>query len=197
MTTIVLGRTAVDSTWSDESYPNGPYRRLFRAIRCGDAHLDREVALKLLPADPDDGEARASSIIHEGRLLARVRHPNIVTIYGAERIGDTIGLWMERVDGETVEQRLSRQSPLQPSAAIEIGVQICHAVAAVHKAGLLHRDIKAQNVMLAGDGRAVLMTPRKHDAAQQPGCRFARGTFLRRTRDVLPQHSSAAQLWRG
>ena len=86
-----------------------------------------------------------------------MRHPNIVTIYGAERIGDTIGLWMERVDGETVEQRLSRQSPLKPSVAIEIGIQICHAVAAVHKAGLLHRDIKAQNVMLAIDGRAVLM----------------------------------------
>jgi hypothetical protein len=49
------------------------------------------------PADSDAGDARASSIIHEGRLLARVRHPNIVTIYGAERIGDTVGLWMERV----------------------------------------------------------------------------------------------------
>src|SRR4029079_17816473 len=58
---------------------------------------------------------------------------------------------------ETVEQRLSRQAPLDPSTAIEIGIQICHAVAAVHNAGLLHRDIKAQNVMLAGDGRAVLM----------------------------------------
>jgi TolB-like protein len=85
-----------------------------------------------------------------------VRHPNIVTIYGAARIGDTIGLWMERIDGETVEQRLSRES-LKASDAIEIGIQICHAVSAVHKAGLLHRDIKAQNVMLANDGRAVLM----------------------------------------
>ena len=60
------------------------------------------------------------------------------------------------IDGETVEQRLD-QGPLQSSDAVEIGIQICRAVAAVHKAGLLHRDIKAQNVMLAKDGRAVLM----------------------------------------
>jgi serine/threonine protein kinase/tetratricopeptide (TPR) repeat protein len=137
-----------------EPIGNGAFGQVYRAW---DTRLDREVALKLLPANSDAGDARASSIIHEGRLLARVRHPNIVTIYGAERIGDTIGLWMERVDGETVEQRLSRHAPLEPSVAIEIGIQICHAVAAVHKAGLLHRDIKAQNVMLAVDGRAVLM----------------------------------------
>ena len=102
-------------------------------------------------------DARTSSIIEEGRLLARVRHPNVVTIYGAERIGDTVGLWMELIDGETVEQRLAQGRPFQPSEVIEIGTQICHAVSAVHGAGLLHRDIKAQNVMLATDRRAVLM----------------------------------------
>jgi len=137
-----------------EPIGNGAFGQVYRAW---DTRLDREVALKLLSADSDAGDAHASSIIHEGRLLARVRHPNIVTIYGAERIGDTVGLWMERVDGETVEQRLLLQSPLEPSAAIEIGIQICHAVSAVHNAGLLHRDIKAQNVMLAEDGSAVLM----------------------------------------
>jgi len=109
-----------------------------------DSRLDREVALKLLPAQSDVGGARASSIIQEGRLLARVRHPNVVTIHGAERIGDIVGLWMELIDGETVEQRLARESPVRPSEAIRIALQICHAVAAVHRAGLLHRDIKAQ-----------------------------------------------------
>jgi serine/threonine-protein kinase len=137
-----------------EPIGQGAFGHVYRAW---DSRLDREVALKLLPAESDAGDARASSIIHEGRLLARVRHPNIVTIYGAERIGDTVGLWMERVDGETVEQRLSREPPLEPSAAVATGIQICHAVSAVHTAGLLHRDIKAQNVMLARDGRAVLM----------------------------------------
>jgi serine/threonine protein kinase len=137
-----------------EPIGSGAFGHVYRAW---DSRLDREVALKLLPAQSDVGGVRASSIIHEGRLLARVRHPNVVTIHGAERIGDIIGLWMERIDGETVEQRLARESLVRPSEAIQIAVQICHAVAAVHRAGLLHRDIKAQNVMLASDGRAVLM----------------------------------------
>jgi len=135
-----------------EPIGSGAFGDVYRAW---DTRLDREVALKLLPARSDSGDARATSMMQEGRLLARVRHPNIVTIYGAERIEDTVGLWMERIDGETVEQRLA-QGPLPPSDAIEIGIQICHAVSAVHQAGLLHRDIKAQNVMLAKDGRAVL-----------------------------------------
>jgi eukaryotic-like serine/threonine-protein kinase len=125
--------------------------------RAWDTRLDREVALKLVPARSDAADARTSSIIEEGRLLARVRHPNIVTIYGAERIGDTVGLWMELVDGVTVEERLAQGPPFQPSEVIDIGIQLCQAVYAVHAAGLLHRDIKAQNVMLARDRRAVLM----------------------------------------
>jgi eukaryotic-like serine/threonine-protein kinase len=160
-----------------ERIGDGAFGQVYRAW---DPRLDREVALKLLPADLETGDERASSIIDEGRLLARVRHPNIVTIYGAERIGDTVGLWMELVDGETVQQRLSQQSPLPASAAVEIGIQICHAVSAVHKAGLLHRDIKAQNVMLAGEGRAVLMdfgTGRELDGASPSVPSFA-GTPL-------------------
>jgi len=149
---------APPTTWGHlrvlEPIGSGAFGHVYRAW---DSRLDREVALKLLPAQSDVGGGRASSIIHEGRLLARVRHPNVVTIHGAERIGDIIGLWMERIDGETVEQRLARESPVGPPEAIQIALQICHAVAAVHRAGLIHRDIKTQNVMLASDGRAVLM----------------------------------------
>lgn len=133
---------------------SGAFGRVYRAW---DTRLDREVALKLLPARSLAEDVRTSSILEEGRLLARVRHINVVTIYGAERIGDTVGLWMELIDGETVEQRLARGVSFKPSEVIEIGTQICRAIAAVHGAGLLHRDIKAQNVMLATDGRAVLM----------------------------------------
>jgi len=137
-----------------EALGSGAFGHVYRGW---DTRLDREVALKLLPARSDAEGTRTSSIIEEGRLLARVRHPNVVTIYGAERIGDTVGLWMELIDGETVEQRLAKGPPFQPSEVLEIGTQICHAVSAVHGAGLLHRDIKAQNVMLAIDRRAVLM----------------------------------------
>lgn len=122
-----------------------------------DTRLDREVALKLLPADRVAGDGSASSIIQEGRLLARVRHPNVVTIYGAQQIGRRIGLWMEFVRGRTLKQMVDDGRVFSGAEAIEIGAELCRAVAAVHGAGLLHRDIKAQNVMLADNGRPVLM----------------------------------------
>ncbi len=125
--------------------------------RAWDTRLDREVALKLLPAGPSTGDRAASAIIHEGRLLARVRHPNVVTIYGAEQIADRIGLWMEFVRGHTLEQILDQQKVVGVAEAIDIGLELCRAVSAVHGASLLHRDIKTHNVMRAEAGRIVLM----------------------------------------
>jgi TolB-like protein len=132
-------------------------RGAFGAVyRAWDSRLDREVALKLLPA-PRALDERSSTIIEEGRLLARVRHANVVTIHGAERIGDQIGLWMELVRGQTLEQQLKRGTTFNAADTIAIGIELCGAVAAVHAAGLLHRDIKAHNVTRAEDGRVVLM----------------------------------------
>ncbi len=137
-----------------EKVGQGAYGEVYRAW---DTRLDREVALKLLPVRLADGDARDTSIIEEGRLLARVRHPNVVTIHGAERIENRIGLWMEFVKGRTLEQLLQEGKVFTPAEVIEIGVALCQAISAVHGAGLLHRDIKTHNVMLADDGRVVLM----------------------------------------
>jgi serine/threonine-protein kinase len=124
--------------------------------RAWDSRLDREVALKLIHAELERGDGPPSSIIREGRLLARVRHANVATIYGAEQIGDRVGLWMELVCGRTLEESLLAGSSFTPDRVIQIGVELASAVAAVHAAGLLHRDVKAQNVMQADDGRIVL-----------------------------------------
>jgi tetratricopeptide (TPR) repeat protein len=131
----------------------GAYGEVYRAL---DTRLDREVALKLLPAGPMGGIS-ATTIMREGSLLARVRHPNVVDIHGAEQIGDRVGLWMEYVEGQTLEQILEQRTSLSEPEAVNIGIQVCRAVSAVHGAGLLHRDIKAQNVMRATDGRIVLL----------------------------------------
>ena len=128
-----------------ERIGRGAFGEVYRAW---DTRLDREVALKLL---------RASAIIHEGRLLARVRHPNVVTIYGAEQLADRIGLWMEFVRGQTLEQILDDRQVVSAKEAVDIALELCGAITAVHGAGLLHRDIKAHNVMRAEDGRIVLM----------------------------------------
>ena len=137
-----------------EPLGHGAFGRVFRAR---DTRLDREVALKLLDAHTLSAEARASSIVDEGRLLAQVRHPNVVTIYGAAHLGDEVGLWMELVEGRTLQQLLDEGRRFTAAEAIEIGSQLCDAVAAVHAAGLLHRDIKGANVMRSDDGRVVLM----------------------------------------
>jgi TolB-like protein len=137
-----------------ERIGRGAFGEVFRAW---DTRLDREVALKLLPeASSSDGPG-GSSIIEEGRMLARVHHPNVATIYGAERIGNRIGLWMELVKGRTLQQALDQGRTFDATEAIHVGIELCRAVGAVHDAGLLHRDIKTHNVMLADAGRVVLM----------------------------------------
>lgn len=124
--------------------------------RAWDPRLHREVALKLIEVG-DRRENRAASIIREGRLLARVRHPGVVTIYDAEQIGDKVGLSMEFVAGPTLERRIAQHGPFTVDEAIEIGRQLCQALAAAHGAGVLHRDVKAANVIIREDGRVVLM----------------------------------------
>src|SRR5262245_17700309 len=132
----------------------GAFGEVYRAW---DTRLAREGALKLIDADAGDTAAASSSLIHEGRLLGRVRHPNVVTIDGAEQIVARIGLWMEFVRGRSLKQIVAAGKVFSGAEALRIGIDVAHAVAAVHGAGVLHRDIKAQNVMLAEDGRAVLM----------------------------------------
>ena len=125
--------------------------------RAWDPRLEREVALKLLPAMECRPTGVTLSALDEGRLLARVRHPNVVTIYGAERIDDTVGLWMEFVRGNTLEERLAQGVSFSDAETTAICLDLCGAVSAVHDSGLLHADIKAHNVMRSDDGRIVLM----------------------------------------
>ena len=151
-----VGRPEHDETWGHlrllERIGRGAFGEVYRAW---DTRLDREVALKLLPAPAAGGPV--SSIIEEGRLLARVRHPGVVTIHGAEQIGDRVGLWMEYIRGRTLEELLQAGDTFTSRDVIQIGIELAGAVAAVHAAGLLHRDIKSHNVIRAEDGRVMLM----------------------------------------
>ena len=124
--------------------------------RAWDTELHREVALKLLREDASAGGARAR-MLEEARRLARIRHVNVVQVYGAEQHGHRVGLWMELVRGESLERIVAARGPFGAREAALIGLDLCAALAAVHGASLLHRDVKAQNVVRENGGRIVLM----------------------------------------
>ena len=125
--------------------------------RAWDEHLEREVALKLLRAETPGEDLQTSRIANEGRLLARIRHANVVCVHGVAVHDERVGLWMELVRGATLEQQLVAQGPFSAREATLVGIDLCGALAAIHAAGLIHRDVKAQNVMREEGGRIMLM----------------------------------------
>ena len=145
-----------------ERIGDGAFSEVWRAW---DPELRREVALKLR-RDGANGHG-ARRWLEEAPRLARVRHPNVVTVYGAAVHDGRAGMWMEQVRGLTFEQWLARHGRLGAREAALVGVDLCGALAAVHAAGLLHGDLKAANVMREGAagpegddaraGRTVLM----------------------------------------
>jgi eukaryotic-like serine/threonine-protein kinase len=136
-----------------ERIDKGSFGSVFRAR---DPKLQADVALKL--AALQDGLAiDPAGALREARLLARVRHPNVVRVHGVDVIEGRVGIWMEFVEGESLAALLRRHGPLSAREAAVIGVDLCHALAAVHRAGLIHGDVKARNVMREAGGRTVLM----------------------------------------
>ena len=129
----------------------GGFGRVFRAW---DPALAREVALKIIRLKSPD---QAASVLREGRMLARVRHPHVVTVHAARQIGEEVGLAMELVDGRHLGDLVRQQGPMSAEEAAVVGLAVLQALAAVHAAGLLHRDVKARNVMREAGGRIVLM----------------------------------------
>jgi eukaryotic-like serine/threonine-protein kinase len=122
--------------------------------RAWDAELQREVALKILR---DVRPGAPGPLVEEARVLARIRHSNIVTVFGVARFDDRVGFWMDFVQGRTLEEIQKTQGTRSAEEAALCGLDLCRALAAVHQAGLLHCDVKAQNVMRAVGGRTVLM----------------------------------------
>lgn len=132
----------------------GGFGEVYRAY---DPSLQREVALKLLRPDRSRGDKASQAFLDEARRLARVRHPNVVTVHGADQHEGRVGLWTDLVRGKNLEEYLAQQGPLGAQEAVPIGLDLCRALAAVHAASLVHRDVKASNVMREQGGRILLM----------------------------------------
>ena len=121
-----------------------------------DAKLGRRVAIKVLPpemtADPD----RRRRFLQEARSASALNHPNIVTVYEVDEHEGTTFIAMELVDGEPLDRRLARGA-LPAAEALEYAIQVADALAAAHAAGIVHRDIKPGNIVVAADGRVKVL----------------------------------------
>ena len=115
-------------------------------------NLDRSVALKILPPDIGRDPAFAQRFIREAKALAKLNHPNIVTLYEFGQAGELFYFLMEYVDGVNLRQ-LIHEGRLAAREALAIVPQICDALQFAHDQGIVHRDIKPENILLDRRGR--------------------------------------------
>ena len=117
-----------------------------------DTQLRRKVAIKRLFASLVDDETFQARFLREARLAAGLSHPNLVAVYDAGEERGVPYIVMEYVEGETLAQRMRQTGPLSPDRAVAILLQVCAGLEHAHASGLIHRDIKPQNLLVRHDG---------------------------------------------
>ncbi len=121
-----------------------------------DAELDRDVAIKLLRSDSGDASSARARLLREARAMARLSHPNVITIYDVGTIGEHVFIAMELVHGTNLRSWL-KQRPRTWRGALECFVEAGRGLAAAHGAGIIHRDFKPDNVLVGDDGRVRVL----------------------------------------
>ncbi len=146
-----------------------------RVYLAQDVDLGRLVALKLLPEHLTHDEEQVRRFRQEARAASALNHPNIITVYGIEQAGDSSVIASEYIEGETLRKRLTRGT-LAPAEALDVAAQIASALRAAHEAGIVHRDVKPENVMLRPDGYVKVLdfgiaklAPRQTTVAERNG----------------------------
>lgn len=121
-----------------------------------DLHLDRWVALKVLPPGMRGDVEALERFKREARALARLKHPRVAAVYDAHVEGGFPHLVMEYVEGENLERRLQQQSLLPEQDAVRLGIEVAEALEHIHSHNLVHRDVKTSNIIIGAEGKAVL-----------------------------------------
>ena len=136
--------------------------------RARDTKLNREVAIKVLPASFAQDAERLARFKREAQTLAALNHPNIAHIHGLEEFGQTRALVMELIDGEDLSQRIARGA-LPLDEALPIARQIADALEAAHEQGIVHRDLKPANIKVKSDGAVKVLDFGLAKAVDPPG----------------------------
>ena len=127
-----------------------------QVFRARDRRLNRDVALKVLLTPFKLDSQQRVSLEREAHVLASLNHPNIATLHEIEESGETQALVLEFVDGPTLAERIA-EGPLELEEVLAIAQQIAVALEAAHEKGVVHRDLKPQNVKLRADGNVKLL----------------------------------------
>ncbi|MDN4163211.1 Stk1 family PASTA domain-containing Ser/Thr kinase [Nocardioides abyssi] len=118
-----------------------------------DIRLDRTVAIKVMHPGLGDDEEFAARFVREARAAARLSHPNVVAVHDQGADDGVVFLAMELVAGHTLRDVIAKESPMPPARALALLEPVLSALAAAHRAGLIHRDVKPENVLISDEGQ--------------------------------------------
>jgi eukaryotic-like serine/threonine-protein kinase len=122
-----------------------------------DTKLDRKVAIKFLHEEFSKDADKLGRFIQEAKAASALNHPNILTVYEIGEVDGQNYIATELIEGKTLREHLSHRESLQLSVILKIGVQVSEALAAAHQAGIVHRDVKPENIMIRKDGYAKVL----------------------------------------
>ncbi len=122
-----------------------------------DTRLLRRVAIKIIPVSSSYSTSENQSLLNEARMASAINHPNICTIYDVGEYEAYFYIVMEYIAGHTLAQELNRRGALPEQEVVAISLQVCEALAAAHEQGIIHRDIKPDNIMLCENGLVKIM----------------------------------------
>ncbi len=156
-----------------------------------DRTLDRPVAIKVVAAEVASSPVLRERFLQEARVVARLRHPGIVTVYSAGDASGQLYFAMEFVRGESLRERLQREGKLQPERATEILRDMALALDYAHQHGVIHRDVKPENVLIDQDtGRAMLTDFGVARALEREGSLTGTGVVLGSPRYMSPEQAT-------
>jgi YVTN family beta-propeller protein len=166
---------------------------VFRATH---VHLGREVALKVLAPELTDSQDFRDRFLRESRLAASLDHPNVVTVYDAGEFEGTLYIAMRYVEGTDLAKFLKAEAPLAPATAISMLDQVGAALDAAHRLGLIHRDVKPANVLLAS-GNCYLTDfglTKRASTTEATAALTKTGAFLGTAHYVAPEQIEAREV---